>query len=147
MRTIGADPEGPSPPRVAYEGTPSIERSTTPPVNGGWTLGDWGGATLAGAVRQRWGRALHAVGLGSARRGEFRSLRVWDAVLYRLTKDLIWGELEGAEAWQDGRGRLTMPTLAIRQDLPATELRRLARHELDRRAAMRLWAIAHALDG
>jgi transposase len=40
-----------------------------------------------------------------------------------------------------------MPALAIRQDLPATELRRLARHEPDRRAAMRLLAIAHALDG
>src|ERR671917_2413169 len=40
-----------------------------------------------------------------------------------------------------------MPALAIRQDLPAAELRRLARHEPDRRAAMRLLAIAHALDG
>jgi hypothetical protein len=40
-----------------------------------------------------------------------------------------------------------MPALAICQDLPATELRRLARHEPDRRAAMRLLAIAHALDG
>ncbi len=40
-----------------------------------------------------------------------------------------------------------MPALAIRQDLPAAALRRLARHEPDRRAAMRLMAIAHALDG
>ena len=40
-----------------------------------------------------------------------------------------------------------MPALIIRHDLPATELRRLARHEPDRRAAMRLLAIAHALDG
>ena len=40
-----------------------------------------------------------------------------------------------------------MPALAIRQDLSATALRRLARHEPDRRAAMRLLAIAHALDG
>lgn len=40
-----------------------------------------------------------------------------------------------------------MPALAIRQDRPATELRRLARHEPDRRAAMRLLAIAPALDG
>ena len=40
-----------------------------------------------------------------------------------------------------------MPALIIRQDLPATDLRRLARHEPDRRAAMRLLAIAHALDG
>ena len=40
-----------------------------------------------------------------------------------------------------------MPALAIRQDLPAAELRRLARHEPDRRAAMRLLAIANALDG
>jgi hypothetical protein len=40
-----------------------------------------------------------------------------------------------------------MPALAIRQDLPAPALRRLARHEPDRRAAMRLMAIAHALDG
>ena len=40
-----------------------------------------------------------------------------------------------------------MPALAIRQDLPAAELRRLARQEPDRRAAMRLLAIAHALDG
>lgn len=40
-----------------------------------------------------------------------------------------------------------MPALAIRQDLPAGALRRRARHEPDRRAAMRLLAIAHALDG
>jgi transposase len=40
-----------------------------------------------------------------------------------------------------------MPALAIRQDLPAAELRRLARQEPDRRAAMRLLAIANALDG
>jgi transposase len=44
-------------------------------------------------------------------------------------------------------GRPTMPALAIRQDLPAAELRGLARHEPDRRAAMRLLAVAHALDG
>ena len=37
-----------------------------------------------------------------------------------------------------------MPALAIRQDLPAAELRRLARREPDRRAAMRLLAIASA---
>ena len=40
-----------------------------------------------------------------------------------------------------------MPALAIRQDLPAEELRRLARREPDRRAAMRLLAIANALGG
>src|SRR5215203_174832 len=40
-----------------------------------------------------------------------------------------------------------MPALAIRRDLSAEELRRLARHEPDRRAAMRLLAIANALDG
>jgi hypothetical protein len=40
-----------------------------------------------------------------------------------------------------------MPALAIRQDLPAAALRRLAGHQPDRRAAMRLMAIAHALDG
>jgi transposase len=40
-----------------------------------------------------------------------------------------------------------MPARAIRQDLPATELRRRARHEPDRRAVMRLLAIANALDG
>jgi hypothetical protein len=40
-----------------------------------------------------------------------------------------------------------MPALAIRQDLPAAALRRLVRREPDRRAAMRLLAIAHALDG
>jgi transposase len=40
-----------------------------------------------------------------------------------------------------------MPALAIRQDLPSTELRRLARFEPDRRAAMRLSAIANALEG
>ena len=40
-----------------------------------------------------------------------------------------------------------MPALAIRQDLPAEELRRLARREPDRRAATRLLAIANALDG
>src|ERR671910_2941498 len=40
-----------------------------------------------------------------------------------------------------------MPALAIRQDLPAAELRSLPRHEPDRRAAMRLLAVAHALDG
>ncbi len=40
-----------------------------------------------------------------------------------------------------------MPALAIRQDLLAAALRRLACHEPDRRAAMRLMAIAHSLDG
>jgi hypothetical protein len=40
-----------------------------------------------------------------------------------------------------------MPALAIRQDLSAEKLRRLARHEPDRRAAMRLLAIASALEG
>jgi transposase len=40
-----------------------------------------------------------------------------------------------------------MPALAIRQDLPAAELRRLARREPDRRAAMRLLAVANALEG
>lgn len=40
-----------------------------------------------------------------------------------------------------------MSALAIRQDLSAIELRRLARHEPDRRAGMRLLAIANALDG
>ena len=40
-----------------------------------------------------------------------------------------------------------MPALAIRQGLPATELRRRARREPDRRAVMRLLAIANALDG
>src|SRR5215207_2806397 len=66
---------------------------------------------------------------------------------YRLTKDPICGGHGQAEAWQDGRGRLAMPALAIRHDLPAAALRRLARQEPDRRAAMRLLAIAHALDG
>ena len=40
-----------------------------------------------------------------------------------------------------------MPALAIRQDRSAAELRRLARREPDRRAAMRLLAIADALEG
>ncbi len=40
-----------------------------------------------------------------------------------------------------------MPALSIRQDLSAEELRRSARREPDRRAAMRLLAIANALDG
>ena len=40
-----------------------------------------------------------------------------------------------------------MPALAIRQDLSAAELRRLSRREPDRRAAMRLLAIADALEG
>ena len=40
-----------------------------------------------------------------------------------------------------------MPALAIREDLTATALRRLARSEPDRRAAMRLLAIANALEG
>ena len=40
-----------------------------------------------------------------------------------------------------------MPALAIRQDLSAAELRRLARREPDRRATMRLLAIANALEG
>ena len=40
-----------------------------------------------------------------------------------------------------------MPALAIRQDLPPSELRRLARFELDRRASMRLLAVANALEG
>jgi transposase len=47
-----------------------------------------------------------------------------------------------------GEGRtVAMPALAIRQDLSADGLRRLARREPDRRAAMRLLAIANALDG
>jgi transposase len=37
--------------------------------------------------------------------------------------------------------------LAIRDDLSADELRRLARRELDRAAAARMYAIAHALEG
>jgi putative transposase len=40
-----------------------------------------------------------------------------------------------------------MPALAIRQDRSASELRRLARREPDRRAAVRLLAIANALEG
>jgi transposase len=40
-----------------------------------------------------------------------------------------------------------MSALAICQDLPPTELRRLARFESDRRASMRLLAIANALEG
>jgi transposase len=40
-----------------------------------------------------------------------------------------------------------MPALTIRRGLPAAELRRLARREPDRRAAMRLLAIAGALEG
>ena len=40
-----------------------------------------------------------------------------------------------------------MPALAIRQDLSAEELRRSARREPERRAAMRLLAIANALEG
>jgi transposase len=40
-----------------------------------------------------------------------------------------------------------MPALAIRRDLSAEELRRLARREPERRAAMRLLAIANALEG
>ena len=40
-----------------------------------------------------------------------------------------------------------MPALSIRQDLSAAELRRLARFEPDRRAGMRLLAIANALEG
>ena len=37
--------------------------------------------------------------------------------------------------------------LPIRDDLSASELRRLARHERDPAAARRMYAIAHALDG
>ena len=40
-----------------------------------------------------------------------------------------------------------MPALTIRHELSAAALRRLARREPDRRAAMRLLAIANALDG
>src|ERR687893_571493 len=40
-----------------------------------------------------------------------------------------------------------MPALALPQNLAAAQLRRVARHEPDRRAAMRLVAIANALDG
>jgi transposase len=40
-----------------------------------------------------------------------------------------------------------MSALVIRQDRSAEELRRLARRERDRRAAMRLLAIANALEG
>jgi transposase len=45
------------------------------------------------------------------------------------------------------RRTIAMPALAIRQDLPPAELRRLARFEPDRRAGMRLLAIASALEG
>lgn len=37
--------------------------------------------------------------------------------------------------------------LAVRRDIPATELRRLARQEADGRVASRLLAIANVLDG
>jgi len=40
-----------------------------------------------------------------------------------------------------------MPAIAIRQDIPASELRRLARLEKDGRVASRLLAIAAVLDG
>jgi transposase len=40
-----------------------------------------------------------------------------------------------------------MPAVAICRNLPPTELRRLARFEPDRRASMRLLAIANALEG
>ena len=46
--------------------------------------------------------------------------------------------------WSEDR---PMPALAIREDLTATALRRPARSEPDRRAAMRLLAIANALEG
>jgi hypothetical protein len=39
-----------------------------------------------------------------------------------------------------------MGALAIRQDLGAVELRRLARREKDGRAAARMYAIANALE-
>jgi transposase len=42
---------------------------------------------------------------------------------------------------------MAMPALAICRDLPPAELRRLARFERDRRASMRLLAIANALEG
>src|SRR5918997_2085346 len=40
-----------------------------------------------------------------------------------------------------------MPALALPQNLAAAQLRRVARHEPNRRAALRLLAIANALDG
>ena len=40
-----------------------------------------------------------------------------------------------------------MGALAIREDVSAAELRRLARREKDRRAAARMYAIANALEG
>jgi transposase len=49
--------------------------------------------------------------------------------------DLVWEDLMGA------RG------LPICDDVPPTELRRLARREPDRAAAARMYAIANALDG
>jgi transposase len=50
--------------------------------------------------------------------------------------------------WRDGWRRTTaMPAIAIRQDLSSDELRRLGRREPDRRAALRLLAIANALEG
>ena len=44
-------------------------------------------------------------------------------------------------------GRLTMPALYHLPGSARSRARCLARHEPDRRAAMRLLAIAHALDG
>ena len=45
------------------------------------------------------------------------------------------------------RGDAMGARLAIRQDIPAEELRRLARQESDGRVACRLLGVANALDG
>jgi transposase len=53
---------------------------------------------------------------------------------------LFWSDL----VWEDPMGARGLP---IRDDVPPTELRRLARREPDRAAAARMFAIANALEG
>lgn len=56
--------------------------------------------------------------------------------------------IQGGHGLGEGSRGVPMPiALAIREDVSATELRRLARREKRRRPAMRMLAIANALEG
>src|SRR5215207_120998 len=115
-------------------------------ARGGRAPGGASGPTPPLVHLRRLGQRQHPRG----RRGRGRAARrrgpAGPVIPKHRSSDLRVASATGA--WRGGQRRTAaMPALAIRQDLPAAELRRLARREPDRRAAMRLLAIANALDG